>query len=153
MMMPKASLRIDEIQRRPITVLESPPYDMLIVHCDRITDVHFLQGPAHVAHILFKGELRRMDADHYQPLIFVLVGPGADIRKLPQPVDAGVGPEIDQDDLPAQSLRRQGWRIQPLVRTLERSELGRATDLARGKSEGTEPTPLRMSSVASLSFP
>ena len=67
-----------------------------------------------------------MDADHHQSLILVFLGPGADIGKRAQPVDAGVGPEIDEDDLSAQSRRRQGRRIEPLVRALERSQLGLA---------------------------
>ena len=68
-LMPNTPLRIDEIQRRPILVPEGSPYDMLIVHCDRIIDPHVLHGPANVVQVFFKCELRRMDADHHQSLI------------------------------------------------------------------------------------
>jgi hypothetical protein len=36
--MSNTTLRVDEIQRRPILVSKSLPYDMLIVHCDRVID-------------------------------------------------------------------------------------------------------------------
>jgi hypothetical protein len=42
-----------------------------------------------------------MDADHHQPLILVFLGPGTDMRQLAPPVDASVGPEVEQDDLAA----------------------------------------------------
>ena len=48
-------------------------------------------------------ELRRVHADHHQSLVLVLLGPGADIGQRAQPVDAGVGPEIDEHDLAAQA--------------------------------------------------
>src|SRR5215208_1650451 len=133
MMISKAALRIDEVQRGPILILEGSPDDMLIVHCDRVIDTHLLDGPANVVDALFKRELRRMDADHHQSLIPVFLGPGAHIGKRSQPIDAGIGPEIDEDDFSAQSLRGQGWRIQPLVRALERSQLELTTDFAREK--------------------
>src|SRR5688572_12612538 len=106
MMMSNTALSIDEIQRRPISVLKGSPDGMVVVHCDRVIDPHLLHGPANVVYVFLESELRRMDADHYQPLILVFRGPRADIRSSPQPVDAGVGPEIDEDDLSAQSLRR-----------------------------------------------
>src|SRR3954469_452971 len=133
MLMSNTSLRIDEVQCRPISILEGPPYVMLIVHCNWVIDPHLLYGPANVVDVLFKRELWRMDADHHKSLIFVFLGPGADIRKRPQSVDARVGPEIDEDDFPTQTGRRQGWRIQPLVRALKRSQLGLTADFARGE--------------------
>lgn len=40
-------------------------------------------------------------------------GPGADVGERPEPIDAHVGPEIDEDDHPAQALGIKGWRIEP----------------------------------------
>ena len=131
--MSNAPLRIDEIQRWPVVVLEGSPYRMLIVHRDRVIDPHLLHGPANVVDVLLERELRRMDADHHQSLILVFLGPRADIGSCPQPVDAGVGPEIDEDDFSAQSRRRQGRRIQPLVRALKRSQLGLTSRAAKRK--------------------
>ena len=47
------------------------------------------------------------DFEHDQPLVVVPLGPGADIGKGAEPVDAGVGPEVDQDDLPSQARHGQ----------------------------------------------
>ena len=53
---------------------------------------------------IIEGELRRMHADHEETLILVFLGPGLDIGDRAQAIDAGVGPEIDQHDLTAQTL-------------------------------------------------
>jgi hypothetical protein len=57
----------------------------------------------------------------------------ADTRKRAQPIDAVVGPEIDEDDFAAQSRRRQQRGIEPLVRALERSQLGLSGSLTTRK--------------------
>src|SRR3954471_5951287 len=44
----------------------------------------------------------------YQAMIPVFVGPAADIRERAAPVDAGVGPELDEHDFSAQGRRCQG---------------------------------------------
>ena len=54
MMMSNTPLRIDEIQRRPILVPESAPYDMVAVHCDRVIDPHVFDGPANVVQVFLK---------------------------------------------------------------------------------------------------
>src|SRR6185369_12983013 len=76
------------------------------------------------AQVLFKRELRRMHADHDQTLVPVFFGPGADIRQRAQPVDAGVSPEIDEDDLSTQRGCVQWWRIDPLICSIERGQRG-----------------------------
>jgi hypothetical protein len=42
----------------------------------------------------FEGEFRRVHAYHHQSAIPIFLGPGADMRKRPQAVNAGIGPEI-----------------------------------------------------------
>src|SRR4051812_24332741 len=111
MMMSNTPLRIDEIQSRPIPVMEGLPYRMLIIDGDRVIDAHLSHGPANVVDVLLKSELRRMDADHHQSLVLVFLGPGADIRSRSQPLDAGVGPEIDEDDFSTQTWHREGRRL------------------------------------------
>ena len=54
-----------------------------------------------------------MGTDYHQPLIAVLGRPRTDVRKSAQPVDAGVRPEVDEDDLAAQALRRERLRVEP----------------------------------------
>src|ERR1700736_890369 len=97
--MADTSVCINEIERRPSLVSERTPDDMIAVDCDRIVDLHVFHGPANVGNTLFELELWRVDADHHQSLVLIFLGPGADIRKLSPPVDAGVRPEIDQNDL------------------------------------------------------
>jgi hypothetical protein len=46
-----------------------------------------------------------MDADHDQSFVLVLLCPGAEVELRAQPIDAGVGPEMDEDDLSAQGRR------------------------------------------------
>src|ERR1700730_18475956 len=46
-------------------------------------------------------------------MILVLLAPRANVRKSAQPIDAGIGPELDEQDFPAQAVRRQGLRIEP----------------------------------------
>src|ERR1700716_239864 len=132
-MMSNTPLRIDEIQRRPILILKGAPYDMVVVDRDRVIDPHVFHGPANVVYVFFECELRCVDADHHQSLILVFLVPGADIGKCAQPVDAGVGPEIDEDDFSPESRRRQGRRIEPLVRALKRCQLGLTSNLAGRK--------------------
>src|SRR5215510_9622729 len=122
-MMPDTALRIEEIERRPILVAERAPYDVVVVDGDRVVDPQLFNGPAHVHEVFFKRELRGVDADDHQPLIFVFLGPCANVGKRAQPVDAGVGPEVDQYDFAAQGRCRQRWRIEPFVCTLKRGQL------------------------------
>ena len=69
-----------------------------------------------VGDVVLEVELRRVDADRGQPLVGVLGGPGAYVGQRAQPVDAGVGPEVDEDDPAPQSLGRQRVRVQPAGR-------------------------------------
>src|SRR5262245_28037824 len=107
MMVSNTPLRVDEIQRRPILVPEGTPNDMIVVDRDRMVDLHVLHGPANVAYGLLEFELGRMDSDDYQSMVLVFLGPSADIGQRAPPIDAGISPEIDQHDVPAQGRRRQ----------------------------------------------
>ena len=116
-------LRIDEIEGRPIVVIESMPDRIVVIDRDRILDPHVLGGPANVLEVVLKGELRRVHADHHHSVILVFLGPRADIGKGAQPVDAGVGPEVDEDDFSAQVGRREWRRIEPRGRATQRRQL------------------------------
>src|SRR3712207_1331590 len=59
------SFRVYKVERRPILVLESTPYDVVIVECDRIFDPHLFYGGANVIYVLFESELGRMHANHH----------------------------------------------------------------------------------------
>src|SRR5712691_2336466 len=81
LMMSNMPLRIDEIEGRPILVVESTPYRMVAIDRDRIIDPHVLRGPANVIDVFLEFELRRVYADHHQSSILVFLGPRADIGK------------------------------------------------------------------------
>src|SRR5829696_507016 len=81
LMMSNMPLCIDEIEGRPITVVESTPYRIVVIDRDRIINPHVLRGSANVIDVFLKCELRRMHADHNQSLILVFLGPRADIGK------------------------------------------------------------------------
>ena len=115
MVVPHASLRVDEIKRRPIIVVEGPPNRILAVDRDGIVDPQRFDLPPHVVDVLFKLEFRRVDADDDQSLVLVLLRPSAKVGLRAQPVDAGVGPEMDENDFSPQGRRRQRRRIEPLI--------------------------------------
>src|SRR5436309_2214234 len=58
MMLANAPLRIDEIEGRPIFVLESTPYRMVAIDRDRIIDLHVLRRSANVIDVFLECELR-----------------------------------------------------------------------------------------------
>ena len=89
------------------------PYPVVAVDRDGILDTKHLERRANVFDVLLEPELGRVHADHYEPLILVLLGPCTNVRFCTLPVDAGVSPEVDDDDLPAQGFRRQWLRIEP----------------------------------------
>src|ERR1700722_2094078 len=107
--MANPSLRVDDIERGPELVIEGVPYVIVAVDRNRIVDSDFLRRSAYVIRVLLEGKLGRMYADHHQSLVLVFLGPCVNVRPRASPVDAGVGPEIDEDDLPAQAGRGQ-WR-------------------------------------------
>ena len=47
-------LRIDEIQRRPILIVEGAPDDMVVVDRDRVIDPQVFHGPANVVRVLLE---------------------------------------------------------------------------------------------------
>src|SRR5258708_4734246 len=98
---------VDEIECGPIFVVKSAPDRVIAIDRDRILDLHLLRSPANVVEIFFEIELRRMDADHDHSVILVFLCPRANVRKGPQPINAGVSPELDEDYPSAQASGRQ----------------------------------------------
>ena len=87
---------------------------------------------ADVIEVVLEVELGGVHADEHESVILVLVGPGTDIGKRPQPVDAGVGPEVDQHDPAAQVGRRQRGRVEPPGRAVETRQVSFNGQLGRG---------------------
>ena len=123
-MLANPSPRIDEVEGRPVLVLEGAPDGVVVVDHHRIVDPHLLHGTTNVVDVAFEWELGSVHADHDE-LWPVLLRPGADIRKRAQPVDAGIGPEVDEHDFPGEAGRRQARRIDPLGGTADGGQLAR----------------------------
>ena len=66
-----------------------------------------------------------------QPVVLVPLVPRLGVRQRAQTVDAGIRPEIDHDDLAAQSVRGQRWRVEPGRRAIESRQLTLDRQLAR----------------------
>ena len=135
LMMPDAPLRIDDVERRPIVIVERPPHRKIIVDGDGIIDFHLLRGLTDVVDVSLKHELGRVHADNDQSLVLVSLGPRAHMRKCAEPIDTGVSPEVDENDLPAQVRRRQRPRVEPPGRAGE----GRCLALALGQRPDHSP--------------
>src|SRR5688572_5208117 len=117
--MPDVPLSIDEVEGRPVVVLERPPDRVVAVDRDWILNPHVVHGSTNVLDVLLEWKLGRVHPDHDQAVVPVLCGPGMDVGYGAQPVDAGVGPELDEDDLSAQAVRRQWRGVEPLDRAAE----------------------------------
>jgi hypothetical protein len=98
-------------------------YRVVAVERDGIADSHALHRLAHIVNVAFKRELRSADPDHDQPLILVFLGPGADIGERAESVDAGIGPEVDEHDLPLQLRCAERGRVEPAGRPIETREV------------------------------
>src|SRR5262249_16072076 len=105
--MSQTPLRVDKIESWPILVLESAPNRKIVVDCDRILQSHVLRCTANVIDIPFEWKLGCVHPDHDQPEFLVLLRPGANIWDRAQHIDAGVGPDIDEDNFSAQAVCRQ----------------------------------------------
>ena len=68
--------RIDDVERRPVRVVERAPDRLLAVDSDGEVDPQPGGGRPDVVEILLEAELTGVDTDHDQPLALVLVGPG-----------------------------------------------------------------------------
>ena len=79
---------------------------------------------------MLEGELGRVDADDRQPGGAVLAVPGLEVGQRAQAVDAGVGPEVDEDRAAA---AQGGERLRPVAGRVEPAlvvrEPGRAAEL------------------------
>ena len=113
------SLRVGDVERRPEMIGEGLPDPVIGVERDRIVDAEVARSRDHVVDVMLEAELGRVHADDRQPEIAVLGVPGAEVRRRPQPVDTGVGPEVDRDHATAESGRRQWLGVEPTGRAVE----------------------------------
>jgi hypothetical protein len=113
---------VGEVDRRPEVVREGAPNGIVAVDRDGELNAEVARLGDDVVDVLLEAELGRVDADHGQAVVPVLGCPGPQVGERAQPVDAGVGPEVDEDDLSAQALGRERVGVEPSRRALERRE-------------------------------
>src|SRR6185437_9417202 len=93
-----AASGVDEIVRGPVFVTEGFPYLVVAVEGDGIGDLEVVHGALDVRLLFLKGELRSVYPDDDKSVVLVLGVPGAGVGERAQAVDAGIGPEIDQNN-------------------------------------------------------
>src|SRR5439155_8491919 len=96
---------------------------VVCVDRDWVSDSQCLSLLADIVDVSLKRKFRRMDADHRQAFVAVFLSPGTNVGKRAQPVDAGKGPEVDENDFPSKVSRRQRLGIEPPSCAGKRSQL------------------------------
>jgi hypothetical protein len=119
-----APVAVEDVQRRPVVVVERPPDRVVVVQDDRVDDAHRDQRAADALDLGLERELGRVRADDDQAVLAVAVGPGPDVGQRPDPVDARVGAELHRDDAAAQALGGQRLGVEPPRRGVERGQRG-----------------------------
>ena len=114
---------IGEVQRRPEVVVQGTPDPVVAVDRDRVLDAEGARLGDDVVAVALEAELGRMDADDGEADVRVSRRPCPDVRQRPEPVDTGVGPDVDEDDAAAQSLGCQRLRVEPAGRAGERRQV------------------------------
>jgi hypothetical protein len=102
------AVRVDEVEGRPVVVVEGVPDLVVVVDHDWIVDPALLDRRPYAVDFVLERELGCVDSDDNQPVVSVGLRPGTDVWLLAEPVDAGQRPEVDEDDVAAQ-LGRAEW--------------------------------------------
>ena len=90
---------VDQIQRRPITILVRAPGFPIVVLRDGIRDLQSGYSILQIIQICFVAEFRVVVTDHYQPLISIFLVPFPQRGNYVAAIDSTEGPHIQQDDL------------------------------------------------------
>ena len=93
---------VDEVQRRPVVIVERGPHPEPVVDRDRVVDSPDRHGLPDLVDVVPEGELRRVHSDYHEAVLAVGLRPCADEGLGAQPVDAGQCPEVHQDNVPPQ---------------------------------------------------
>src|SRR6476659_9899549 len=102
MVMSNVPIYVYKIEGGPISVGKRIPYRVTAVESDRIIDLETLSGMANVVDVSLKIKLRGVHAYYDQTFVLIFVCPGTDIRELPSPIDTGVCPKVNQNNLSPQ---------------------------------------------------
>src|SRR5215472_7134273 len=96
---------VDQVVRRPVLIVKCLPDQMIAVEWNGKANPQLSHRVRDICLLLFESKLRGMHAENNQTSAGVLVCPTLYVRQLAKAVNAGVRPEIGQDDLAAQALR------------------------------------------------
>ena len=96
---------VNEVVRGPVFVVEGLPDFVIAINGDGIGDLEVAHGLLYVGALFFEGEFGGVDADYHQACVFIFRGPAFDVGERAEAVDAGVGPEINYDNLAAEAAR------------------------------------------------
>ena len=113
---------IDEIMGGPEAVFERAPQPEVVIERDGIVDAELGNRLADIGGFPLEREFRRVDADDDQAMLGITIMPGADVWQGAQAIDAGIGPEIDQDDLAAKLLAGERLAVDPRAESVERGQ-------------------------------
>ena len=69
MVVPNPTLRVGEVQRRPVVVGEGAPDGVVVVDRDRVVDSEVARLRLDVVQVVLEAELGRVDADDGEPLL------------------------------------------------------------------------------------
>ncbi len=118
---------LDEFTYEPFAQAEAARLEELrLVAVEELVDARLALG----RHTELVGELRpsrrleTMESRRASMGARRRVRPGANVRERPEPVDEGVGAEVDEDDLSAQIIRRERLGIEPAGRPIEAGQMG-----------------------------
>src|SRR5215469_5363746 len=106
-------LRVDEVHRRPVVVVESGPDRVVVVHGDRVVDAPRHCRLLHAVDLLLKRKLRRVDAYNDESVVSVSLGPRPYVGFRAQPIDAGKSPEVHKGNVAAQLGGAQRLGVKP----------------------------------------
>ena len=140
------------VMRRPILVVETAPDRIAVVDRNRIIDAKALHGGTDIVDVPLERELRRVDPDDDRALVAILLRAGLDIGQRAQAVDAGIGPEIGENDVTAQPFCRHRRAIQPIDRTPKRRELPLNRQLHRRLLRRSHHNPARVDFMTGAGF-
>jgi hypothetical protein len=116
------AVAVDEVDGRPVVVVERPPDGELVVDDDRVADVELAGRAAHVVEVVLEAEFERVHADDDEPAVAIPLVPRPDVRRRAQPGDARVRPEVDEDDTAAELGGRERLGVEPDGRAVEGRE-------------------------------
>ncbi len=117
------SVDVGDVDGRPEVVRERAPDRVVGVECDRKLDPEVARLAYDVVDVSLEPELRRVHPDDGEAGVAVLRRPGPDIGQRPEPVDARVCPEVDEDHPSPESFWRQRLGVEPAGRAAERCQV------------------------------